>query len=89
MVDADFYTPENDITEVNEQGLNIMLAPAGIPIPLHIAREKGFIKDGVVVGPTEHKAAEPPAETDAERIEAARTIDPSKAVGLITGKKPK
>jgi hypothetical protein len=65
---SDFYTPENDIVETLTDGRTVLLASAGVPIPMHIARLRGFVKDEQAPGPSETKTE----LTDAERIEAAR-----------------
>jgi hypothetical protein len=49
------YYPENDIYQTLDDGRTILLASAGVPIPMHLAEVQGFIKDGVPVGPTEIK----------------------------------
>lgn len=72
---SDFYTPENDIVETLPDGRTLLLASAGIPIPMHVARLQGFVKDDQTPGPSETKAETTPTPTEAERIEAARGTD--------------
>jgi hypothetical protein len=63
MVKDGNYIPENDILETLADGRTILLASKGVPIPLHLAEARGFIKDGEPVGPSEVKAVEPDEET--------------------------
>lgn len=57
-MNADTYTPENDITETLADGRVIMLAAAGVPIPMHIAIARGFVKPAQSVQPAETKDIE-------------------------------
>ena len=57
MIQDDLFIPENDINETLADGRLIMLAPAGVPMTLHVARLLGFVKDGAVV-PDETKTAD-------------------------------
>lgn len=53
-----FYTPEADVTE-ERNGVQFLVAPAGIPIPMEEARRLGLVKDQKKpVGPQETKAPE-------------------------------
>jgi hypothetical protein len=58
MIDGDFFIPEADIIEVLADGRHIFREPKGKRIPLHIAREKGYVKDALP-GPSEVKADVP------------------------------
>ena len=58
MIEGDFFIPEADIVVVLADGRHIFLEPKGKRIPLHIAREKGYVKDELTVGPSEFKAAD-------------------------------
>lgn len=69
---SDFYTPENDIVETLPDGRTVLLASAGIPIPMHVARLRGFVKDEQTPGPSETKAG---PLSDDERIESSRGAD--------------
>lgn len=71
-MNADTYTPEHDITETLPDGRMILLAPAGVPIPMHVAIAKGFVKPAQAVQPAETKDIQPASEpaTDATPTEA-------------------
>jgi len=68
---ADFFTPENDITETLPDGRLILLAAAGVPIPMHVAVAKGFVKPAQVVEPSETKDVTPSDETSVEPYPAS------------------
>ncbi len=84
VIMSDFYTPENDIVETLADGRTVLLASAGIPIPMHVARLRGFVKDDQTPGPSETKAA---PQSEDERIEAARGADGVSVT--LTDKRPK
>lgn len=56
--DADFYTPEADINSVGLDGRVTLLAPAGVPIPMHIAIARGYAGTKKEPVKTETKAGE-------------------------------
>jgi hypothetical protein len=80
MVEGEFFIPEADINQILPDGRHILLVPAGERIRIEEAREKGYLKDDLTAGPTEHKSDAGPAVE--ERIEEARTPSTAKAVRL-------
>lgn len=50
------FVPENDITLRLPDGRQVLLAPKGVPVPLTIAYENGWVKDTVPAQPLETKA---------------------------------
>ena len=71
MITDDFFIPETDITETLADGRVILVEPAGIPIPLHLARERGYLKDHQRAGPSETKGE---ATEATEATEAASNV---------------
>lgn len=49
------FTPENDVTE-ERNGVNFLVAPKGIPIPMERAKALGLVKEAAPTGPLETKA---------------------------------
>lgn len=78
MVEGEFFYSETDINMILADGRHVLVLPAFERIRIEEAREKGFLKDDHTPGPSEFKAADEQPED--ERIEAARTIDMTKAV---------
>jgi hypothetical protein len=77
MVEGEFFYSEVDINRVLPDGRHVLVLPAFEKIRVEEAREQGFLKDDLTIGPSEFKADVQP---EAERIEAARTPDMTKTV---------
>lgn len=56
------YIPENDVTE-ERNGVQFLVAPKGIPMPMEQAKALGLVKEPKPTKPKETKKDEPPAET--------------------------
>lgn len=77
---TEFYTPEEDVVETLPDGRTILAAPKGVPIPLHEARRRGFVKDQGIVGPQETKVElEPRDLTEGETPEEGQLPEGSTA----------
>jgi hypothetical protein len=59
-VSEEVYIPEEDIVQTLPDGRTVLLAPKGVPVPMAVARQRGFIKVAQLAAPAEIKAA--PAE---------------------------
>lgn len=75
---ADFFIPEHDITKTQADGVQVLLAPAGIPIPMAEAERRGLVRRAAPVGPQEVKESEPTAPVgvpDGEMLDPATPPD--------------
>jgi hypothetical protein len=79
-MNADTFTPEHDITETLPDGRMILLAPAGVPIPMHVAIAKGFVKPAQPVQPAETKE-EPHSEPATEGLPPVSVSYPARKRG--------
>jgi pyruvate/2-oxoglutarate dehydrogenase complex dihydrolipoamide acyltransferase (E2) component len=83
------YVPESDIYETLADGRVVLVARAGVPVPIARARQLGLVKDAVPAGPTNVKTDAPPLPLEApvaDATEAALELATAHGIDLSTVK---